>query len=134
MLSESDVDDEDLDNEEDDFEEKSDAGMSLNMDGVTPPGEFRVPEWEWTEDTENQGLVGLYEEVGVVARDLAAMRTEMQHLQATLQLRVEQQAVVDAEKAARDAEELAAKASRRRGGGGGGLQHAATASGGLSRK
>jgi hypothetical protein len=114
VLSESEGEEEDLDNDEEEEDERSDAGMSLNMDGVLAPGEFRVPDWEWTEDTENMGLVGLYNEVGVVARDLSAMRIEMKRLQATLQIRIEQQAVIDAEAAAVAAEAAALKASRRR--------------------
>jgi len=48
-----------------------------------PPQPLKIDEWEWSEDTEEFGLVGVFEEVGDLARQLARMRDTMkQYLEA----------------------------------------------------
>ena len=90
MSEEEDEDDEEMDEAALeaalDGEERSDAGMSLNLDGIVAPNELPIENWEWTEDSEEYGIRGLYSEVGVVARDIATLRTQVNRMQSALKL------------------------------------------------
>ena len=103
MSEEEDEDDEEMDEAALeaalDGEERSDAGMSLNLDGIVAPNELPIENWEWTEDSEEYGIRGLYSEVGVVARDIATLRTQVNRMQSALKSVMTEQARVAAEKA-----------------------------------
>ena len=63
------------------------------------PNELPIENWEWTEDSEEYGIRGLYSEVGVVARDIATLRTQVNRMQSALKSVMTEQARVAAEKA-----------------------------------
>lgn len=42
-----------------------------------PPAPLKVDDWEWTEDTEEFSILGVFEEVGDLARQIARMRDSM---------------------------------------------------------
>lgn len=51
----------------------------------TPPPELiRMEAWEYTEDTEEQGIVSVYDEVGHLARYINSLRSEIRNLESTV--------------------------------------------------
>jgi hypothetical protein len=57
----------------------------FNALAVKPPLPYKVPEWEYTESTEELGVVSIFDEVGDLSRYLNSFRVELKKLEKTIE-------------------------------------------------